>query len=782
MVLREQSFDLVVAGGGMAGVCAAIAAAREGLRTCLVHERPVLGGVASSEMRVTVHGAGHNHSFARETGIIAELLSEERRRNHEPINENGWTNSVFDQVLYDFCIREPNLTLHLNTSVIGVELEGADEVDRAPHTEKGYYEREACAPSRRLTALRARTLSAEVDLRLAADLFIDCTGDAFIADRAGCGWRMGSESRAEHGEAHAPEQPSTATMGNSIHIRAKDVGRPAPFTPPEWAVRLDDPSYFYEQGRVPNDPHGGFWWIEIGMPWHTIFDNETIRHELTRYALGVWDWMKNRDPEMRERCRDFALDFVGQVPGKRESRRVFGRHWLTEQEVQAHTPFPDAVCYGGWGIDLHTPGGLLAETSEPSAAERYQEDSEYASKIYVRPYGIPLRSLMARDVDNLLLAGRCISVTRAALGSVRVMATTASMGQAAGVAAAVMTQRGITLPELAAEAAEGGPAVREVQQRLLRGGAFIPGVRNHDDSDRARSATASASSRQLMHGLSPTDPAPFEQLANLPEEGAYGLEGEVAQLLWFDGRLDTVSLCLDNTGDADLRLPLRLVRVGHVWDNRKGGDSVLAEGSVGVVPGTARWAHWRVDLADLAPGWVRIETAAPAPGLRWRYARGVMPGHFASRSLSPTRLRDLHASFAYRAAPAQDAFAPAEVLSGVTRPTTSTATWRSDPGAGLPQWLELAWEDAQPIERVEVTFPGSLLRDVHSTPPFYVEPQTAKDYVIEVEGVEAVRVEGNTQWRRVHRLETAAKARSIRLIVLATNGDPAASIAEIRCY
>jgi len=189
-----------------------------------------------------------------------------------------------------------------------------------------------------------------------------------------------------------------------------------------------------------------------------------------------------------------------------------------------------------------------------------------------------------------------------------------------------------------------------------------------------------------------------------------------------------------------------------------------------------------VDLADLAPGWVRIETAAPAPGLRWRYARGVMPGHFASRSLSPTRLRDLHASFAYRATPAQDAFAPAEVLSGVTRPTTSTATWRSDPGAGLPQWLELAWEDAQPIERVEVTFPGSLLRDVHSTPPFYVEPQTARDYVIEVEGVEAVRVEGNTQWRRVHRLETAAKARSIRLIVLATNGDPAASIAEIRCY
>jgi len=297
----EQSFDLVVAGGGLAGVCAALAAARHGLKTCLVQERPVLGGNASSEIRVTPHGAGCHHVWARETGLIAEVQWEERFRNHEPIvHDGGWINSVYDQVLYDFVTREPNLTLHLNTTVLRVLMEGGgDQVEVPPNAAKGYYERPACAPSRRIAALVARTLSAEVEMVLRAPLFVDATGDALVADRAGCGWRMGTESKAETGEWHAPEKASTDTMGNTIYIRAKDLGRDAPFIPPAWAALHHDPDFFYKQGRHPRDPRGGFWWIEIGMPWHTIHDNETMRHELTRHAYGVWDWMKNHDPVMK---------------------------------------------------------------------------------------------------------------------------------------------------------------------------------------------------------------------------------------------------------------------------------------------------------------------------------------------------------------------------------------------------------------------------------------------------------------------------------------------------
>jgi len=778
----EQSFDVVVAGGGLAGVCAAIAAARGGARVCLVHERPVLGGVASSEMRVTVHGAGHNHAFGRETGIVSEMLAEERSRNHEDVNENGWTNSVFDQVLYDWCRREPNLTLHLNTTVLAVRMDGGGQADVEPHTDRGYYLREACAPSRRIEALVARTLSAEVDLVLSAPLFVDCTGDAVVADRAGCEWRMGSESRDEHGEPHAPAMASTATMGSSIHIRAKDVGRDAPYAPPSWAVHHEDASYFYEQGRVPSDPRGGFWWIEIGVPWHTIHDNETIRHELTRHALGVWDWMKNRDPLMKERTRTFALDFVGQVPGKRESRRVVGRHWLVEGDLQERRVFPDAVCHGGWGVDLHTPGGLLAATSEPAAAENYREDSGYAGETYLKPYGIPLRSLMARDVDNLFVAGRCISTTRAALGSVRVMGTTALMGQAVGTAAALLTRRGEDLPALADDAAVGGPMVRGLQQQLLRDGVHVPGLVNADPADLARAAQVTASSSQPAVGLSPQDRAPFDGLIGVPPRERSGLDVTLGQHVWCSGRLDRVELCLDNDGDAPTRVPLRLVRVDGVWDSRKGGAGVLAEGAVVVPAGAGRWVAWDVAQADLAPGWLRVETVEPVADVWWRAARGVLPGHFGVRHLSATRWRDVHGAFAYRVSPAQDAFGPGEVLSGTTRPQATPSTWRSDPGLGLPQWLELAWPQPQRVARVELTFPGTLLRDVHGTPPFYVEPQTPRDYAVEADGVEVLRVTGNTAWRRSHDLGRPLDVRDLRVVVLATNGDPAASLVEVRCY
>lgn len=778
----EQSFDLVVAGGGLAGVCAAISAARHGLKTCLVHERPVLGGVASSEMRVTVHGAACHHAYGRETGILGEILCEERARNHEYVNENGWVNSVFDQVLYDWCVREPNLTLHLNSPVLSIELDGAAQVEVQPHTTKGYYEREACAPSRRITALVARTLSAEVELRLSAPLFVDCTGDALVADRAGCGWRMGSEPRSEANEPHAPLQASTDTMGNSIHIRAKDVGREAPFTAPEWAVHHQDPDFFYKQGRPPSDPKGGYWWIEIGVPWHTIFDNEVIRHELTRHALGVWDWMKNKDPVMKEKCRNYALDFIGQVPGKRESRRVYGRHWLVEGELQERTAFPDAICHGGWFIDLHTPGGLLAPTSEPASAEGYKPDSEYAARSYVGPYGIPLRSLMARDVDNLFLAGRCISTTRAALGSVRVMGTTAMMGQAVGVAAAVMRRRGLSLPQLADDAAAGGAAIADVQQILLRDGAFIPGAVNADPADKARAATLGASSTQALVGAGPEDLAPFDQLYGMPHGGRHGLEVLVGQMVWCSGRIDRLELCLDNDGDRPVQVPLRLVRTDGIWDYRKGGAGEVASGTITVPPGQQRWVAWELNLRNQPRGWLRIESVAAVAGVAWRFARGVLPGHVCFRHLSPTRWRGIHAGLSFRISPAQDAFGPEQAVSGVARPQAAPNTWRSDPGQGLPQWLELGWTAPQRITRVELTFPGSLLREVHCSPPFHIEPQVAKDYAIEVDGVEVLRVSRNTAWRRVHELPQAVEARRVRIVVLATNGDPAASLAEVRCY
>lgn len=780
----EQSFDFIVAGGGLPGVCAAIAAARGGLKTCLVQERPVLGGNASSEIRVSTHGSGCHHVWARETGIIAEILAEERFRNHEPIvHDGGWTNSVFDQVLYDFVTREPNLTLHLNTSVVRVLMDGADQVEVEPNTDKGYYERPACAPSRRIVALVARTLAAEVEMVLRAPLFVDATGDALVADRAGCGWRMGTESKAETGEWHAPEQASTDTMGNSIYIRAKDIGRDAPFTPPAWAALHHDPDFFYKQGRNPWDPRGGFWWIEIGMPWHTIHDNETIRFELTRHAYGVWDWMKNHDPVMKEKCRTWALDFLGQVPGKRESRRVYGRHIFDENQIQARTRFPDEVAYGGWRIDLHTPGGLLAPTSERSFAEG-SEETEYGIMGAVGPYGIPLRSMVARDVDNLFLAGRCFSATHAALGSPRNMATLSVMAQAVGTAAALMRDRGIDLPALSEDAAIGGPATQALQQALLRDGCFLPGIANNDPADLARNATATGSSSALLYGLSPDELAPNDQMRT---ERRSGMDKNLAQNVWCGGgRIDRLELCMDNTGLAPAQVPVRLVKADSVFDYRVGGSGTLAEGALTALPGTGRWTAWDLSLAGLDACWLRLEIGA-APDVYCVNTRGILPGHNSYDNLSPTRLRPRHIGLAFKVSPPQPAFGPEQVRTGVTRPHVSPNQWRSDPSQGLPQWLQLEWVTAQEIARVELTFPGQLLAESHIEDGFSVARQLAKDYTIQVDAGDGVwreveRIEGNREWRRIRDLSATVSVRRLRVVITSTNGDPAASINEVRCY
>lgn len=784
------SYDVVVCGGGLAGFCAAVAAARQGARVALVQDRPVLGGNASSEVRVTVHGATGFHAYARETGILSELLIEERARNHEEINENGWTNSLFDQVLYDLAQRTSGLTLHLNTAVHDVllgddELSGLSDIPNRPlpDTVSGWYRRPGCAPRKRIAAVVARVANAETELTLRARTFIDATGDGLVADLAGCGWRMGSESKEQTGELHAPEVASTNTMGNSIHIRARDIGRPAPFTPPAWAKTIPDADFFHKKGRHLHDLRGGYWWIEIGMPWHTIHDNETIRHELTAWALAIWDWIKNHDATTKDRATNYALEWIGQVPGKRESRRIDGLYQFNEHDIQANVKHADEIGFGGWFVDLHTPGGLLAEHSEPAAGEGYKPDSDYAAKSYVGPYGVPLRAHIATDVDNLMLAGRCLSATHAALGSARVMATTAIVGQALGTGAALTLAKNVPLARLTDSALIG-----ELQQRLLRDGAFLPNLTNTDSADLARTATVTASSSALNTGVGPTDAWASGGLERHPGGRGFPLVKTAAQWIAVaGGRLDSVSACLDNLSGESRRIRVRLVSVDHIWDYRRELPS-LAEAELLVSPGEDRWVDWPVKLSGVAAGFVRLELTADSADVSWRFSRAVLPGQTAGWAMSPKKLRRLESgvTLAFRVAPAQPAYGPEQALTGMTRPHRATNLWRSDPGQPLPQSLQLAWSAPQRIAHVELTFPGHLLREIHAYPPFFRDPQTPRDYTIEawIDGVwtELLVAKGNYQRHRRHALSAPVTTDRLRVVVHATNGDPSAALYEIRAY
>jgi hypothetical protein len=764
---QQEHADVVVCGGGLAGVAAAIAAARQGMQTIIIQDRPVFGGNSSSEVRVTPHGAAQFHGYARETGIISELLIEERAQNHEVQFENGWTNSMWDMILYDKVMQTPNLRFHLNTSIIEVIMRD----------------------DRHIAAVVCRTANAETEITISGKIFIDCTGDGIVAAMSGCEWRMGSEGRSEFNEPHAPSKASGDTMGSSIHIRARDMGRPVPYTLPSWAKQYDDAGFFYDAGRIPHDPRGGFWWIEIGMPWHTIHNNEEIRHELTRHALGVWDWIKNKDPRLKAQAANYGLDWIGQVPGKRESRRIIGQYFMTEHDVLQKTVFPDEIAFGGWFVDLHTPGGLLAEHSEPASATGYNETTDYAVRSYVGPYGIPLRIMIARDVDNLLMAGRCVSVSHAALGTVRVMATTALMGEAAGIAAGVALDCNIPLADVPHK------QIHTVQQQLLRGGAFLPNTKNEDTYDIAQHAQVTASSSDVLIGAGLQRQGwYYDRLVSWDDNQTNALQPVVLnrrQGQWIavnKGHLKTVSVCLTNRSSTEQVIEAQIIPVEHIWDyDHKTQHSALATTALRVPPGEAQWIEWGVELDNEANGYIRLDLL-PNPQVMWHVSGALIPGHLAAYEPAVGRMRRFYYghTMTFKVDPPQAVFEPDNVISGVARPHRFTNLWRSNPLNPLPQWIELTWDAPQQIQHIELTFPGYITREYHAYPPFFRDPECAAEYGIQFcidnTWVELIRVTDNYQRIRKHRLANAVTAQQMRVMIYTTNGDSAAGLYEIRCY
>lgn len=444
---HRMQADVVIVGGGMAGVCAALAAARLGVSVVLIQDRSVLGGNASSEIRMHIVGADggreNSKTDTRETGIIEEM------RLIDACSNGQRSAAMWDLMLYDMVRREPNITLLLHTHCHGVKMASAD----------------------RIAAVLAQRPSTEDSFEVAGKLFIDSSGDGRLGVEAGAVFRMGRESQGEFGESLAPAIADGLVLGSSIMFQTRKHDRPMPFVAPPWVRR------FAACEDLPHRGHDhweyGFWWVEWGGQLDTIRDNEKIRDELLAAALGVWDHIKNsgRHPT----SENWALEWLGFLPGKRESRRFVGDYVLKQQDVENAEVFEDGVAYGGWPIDLHPPEGI--DSPEAPCMQKYGP-----------LYNIPFRCLYSRNVSNLLFAGRNISVSHVAFGSTRVMATCAVVGQAAGTAAAMCTKRGCTPRQL------GQDSIVDLQQQLLKDDAYIIGARNQDAGDLARTAEVVASS------------------------------------------------------------------------------------------------------------------------------------------------------------------------------------------------------------------------------------------------------------------------------------------------
>lgn len=429
---RSIRCDLCVVGGGLAGMAAAIAAAREGIRVVLMHERPVLGGNASSEIRMWVcgaHGVGN-----RETGIVEELQLENAYRNPTK------SYAVWDTVLYDAVRGEENITLLLNCTCMDATVEQGDFAD---------------GRTARITAVTGYQMTTQRMITVEAAYFCDASGDSILAPLTGAEFRLGRESADEYGEDTDRKEPDTMTMGMSCLLGAREVDCEVPYVAPACHTPVTEEDLAHRNPSLYRD-HENFWYLELGGDRDTIGDTERLRDELLGLATGTWAHIKS-DP--RYRAEKFDLDFLGFLPGKRESRRMMGEYVVTQRDISGGRVFPDEIAYGGWPLDDHFPGGF------------YHRGVPNTYGATPAPYSLPYRALYSRNVENLYFAGRNISMTHLAMSSIRVMATCALLGQAVGTAAAVATERGLTPHGVYRE------AIGEVQARLMNADCFLPSRR-----------------------------------------------------------------------------------------------------------------------------------------------------------------------------------------------------------------------------------------------------------------------------------------------------------------
>jgi hypothetical protein len=396
---RQESFELVVVGGGMAGCSAAVAAARQGLRVVLIHDRPVFGGNASGEIRVRTEGIVRH-------AIVESLRNPVRNTRDEAVQHD----LVRAQVLE----AEPTLTLLNPWRAYGVVMQDA-----------------------RIEAVDARHIATGERIRCAAPLFIDCTGDGWIGYWAGAEFRMGREAASEFGESRAPETADGRTLGSSLMWTTVEAATPSPFPEVPWATAV----------AGSDQAVGGEWDWEYGIERNTIHDAEAIRDHLLRAIFGNFANAKRQPEHARH-----VLHWVPYIAGKRESRRLLGDHVLTEHDIRGGGDFEDAVAWGSWTIDLH----------EPTAPGHYRARAIHTR---VEPYGIPFRSLYSRNIENLLMAGRCFSASHVGLGSPRVMHTGGQMGVATGYAAALCLQYDVTPRQLAQDPGH----IRELQSLIQQG-------------------------------------------------------------------------------------------------------------------------------------------------------------------------------------------------------------------------------------------------------------------------------------------------------------------------
>ena len=707
--------DFCVCGGGLSGICAAVSAARQGKRVVLCNDRPTIGGNSSSEFRVWICGATGlgNNRYAEEGGIVGELVLENLYRNPQG-NPQLW-----DMLLYDFIKREKNITLLQNARALSARCHAGQ-----------------------MESVTVYQNSTETEYEILAPFFADCTGDGCVAVSAGAQWVHGNEDEGAENREQFDMGQEKNSLGSTILFTTKKCDKPVPFIPFSFAYSKEEiEATIRRTGKVISLQDSGcdYWWIEYGGERNTIYDGEVIQTELYKIIYGIWDYIKNSGKFDAEY---YTLEWVGMLPGRRESRRIISQYTLTLPDIVQQKEHWDTVAYGGWPVDLHPVGGFF-------------DKRESCLQIPIGVYDIPLRSLICRDVKNLLLAGRDAGMTHGAMSSARVMKTCGLMGQGIGTAAAFAIEGKCDLSAPASD------QIKDLQQQLLKDDIWFTHIQNLDPEDLARGAVVTASSQGDFKAGADAGWASLCKpacilLPPLPQGTSVYLMMQTPPVC--KGEIEIYSSsCLQN---HDLK-----TRVSAF---------PIPSGVNGWVKITAEWGPNNTILRLPA-----------CPEMMIRESKTELPGALGVWSADGRGLR------MFRPAIYTTGFSPyhpQNVVDGYNRPLGHMHLWAAPLGGG-EEFVELQLEQPEDIAEVHLYFESSLFRDFNNLRPGLqnvewekMPPNLARDFTVACIGEETVEVSVKENFKRhVVVYPQAKKVKKVRIAIQKSWGGMAA-IYEVRLY
>lgn len=467
------NYDVVVIGGGLSGCLAAVSAARQGAKTVLIQNRGELGGNASLENLVPPVGSTNQRLSKeeikfnpRESGIIEEIALPFGPQRYARTGKN------WPYLLKKIVDSEPNLDLYLNTHATSTKMRDKSTIDgveciKVPSGERVYFK---------------------------GKIFIDCTGNGIIGLKSGAEYMYGTEGKNDFGEDMAPDEYLNRVMPSSLKYWYEPTSDTVKYVAPSWAFKYDRCDLFNEPEkhlRFREIDHQ--WIIELGGNDSIWVDAEKVRDDLLKLIYGIWDHQKNHCSSLKDEAWKYDLVWVGHVLGMRESYRLRGDYVLTQNDVIEQRLLEDRIAYGGWGLDNHATTGYT-ENVRVNREKNHTHPGSF--------FSIPYRSLYSRNISNLMMGGRNISVSHLGLSATRVMYTLSVIGQASGTAAGMCINNKCLPRDIYNKHLE------SLQQQLMKDGAYLIEKKNTDSSDLAlqcskiTASSGNESAAKIINGFS----------------------------------------------------------------------------------------------------------------------------------------------------------------------------------------------------------------------------------------------------------------------------------------